>query len=118
MAGGRKRLVHVVSHGPNCLDGVTAAAAVGRYYANERVVTLFAANNESDKVIQSVMPAGGRLHDLWITDLSWVTYDTASHLKHLRQSGTRLFWIDHHRTAVSRAANPEFQVPFTGKVLT
>jgi oligoribonuclease NrnB/cAMP/cGMP phosphodiesterase (DHH superfamily) len=29
-----------------------------------------------------------------------------------------VFWIDHHRTAVSRANAPEFNVPFAGRVLS
>ena len=34
------------------------------------------------------------------------------------RDGTRLYWIDHHRTAVSRADTPEFNVPFTARVLS
>ena len=32
--------------------------------------------------------------------------------------GARIYWIDHHRTAVSRADAPEFKVPFAAKVLS
>ena len=33
-----RQIVHVVSHGPTCLDGVTAAAAVARYYGDHAQV--------------------------------------------------------------------------------
>ena len=35
-------LVHIVSHGPHCLDGVTSAVAVARFHAGLEVVTAFA----------------------------------------------------------------------------
>jgi oligoribonuclease NrnB/cAMP/cGMP phosphodiesterase (DHH superfamily) len=34
------------------------------------------------------------------------------------KSGARAYWIDHHRTAVGRADAPEFDVPFTERVLS
>ncbi|HXD91182.1 MAG TPA: hypothetical protein VNU00_08975 [Candidatus Binataceae bacterium] len=111
--------VHIVSHGPSCLDGVTAAAAIRRFYANERVHTVLAANGDTDRMIQLARPrSGARLDELWITDLSWTSTDTAGHLRQLLRDGTRVYWIDHHRTAVSRRTAPEFDVPFTGQVLT
>ncbi len=111
--------VQVVSHGPSCLDGVMAAAAIRRFYPREHVHLTLAANGDSDRMIQEVRPKpGARLDELWITDLSWTSTDTAEHLRQLTREGTRIFWIDHHRTAVSRRAAPEFEVPFAGVVLT
>ena len=43
---------------------------------------------------------------------------TGAHLAELAARGAQIFWIDHHRTAVSRADAPEFKVPFAGKVLS
>ena len=109
--------VHVVSHGPHCLDGVTAAVAVARYHTGvAEVVPHFAGNNEIDDVLQSLtLPAGA---DLWITDISWRQPETDAQLRALAEGGTRIFWIDHHRTALQRFAAGLVQVPFTDRVLS
>lgn len=114
-----ERTIEVVSHGPSCLDGVMAAAAVYRFYQGLHVHARLAANGESDRVIQELKPqTGGRCDEIWITDLSWTSPETAEHLNALARDGTRIFWIDHHRTAVSRANAPEFRVAFAGCVLS
>jgi oligoribonuclease NrnB/cAMP/cGMP phosphodiesterase (DHH superfamily) len=113
------RIIEVISHGPSCLDGVMAAAAVQRFYHDSHVHTRLAANGESDRVIQQVKSrAGGGCDELWITDLSWTSPETAEHLNTLARDGTRVFWVDHHRTAVSRSNAPEFRVAFAGRVLS
>jgi len=94
-----------------------AAAAIKRFFTEERVITTLAANGDSDRVIQSLRAKGGD-DEIWITDLSWTTTQTAEHLTNLVRNGVRLYWIDHHRTAVSRATAPEFEVPFTGRLLS
>jgi oligoribonuclease NrnB/cAMP/cGMP phosphodiesterase (DHH superfamily) len=114
-----ERHIEVISHGPSCLDGVMAAAAVQRFYDDSSVHVQLAANGDSDRVIQELKPAGGgRYDEVWITDLSWTSTETADHLNALTHRGTRIFWIDHHRTAVSRSAAPEFRVTFAGSVLS
>src|ERR1700686_1873016 len=113
-----RRTIQVVSHGPSCLDGAMAAAAIKRFYLEERVITMLAANGDSDRIIQSPRSKGGDDDEIWITDLSWTLTKTAEHLANLVRNGARLFWIDHHRTAVSRADAPEFDVPFTGRLLS
>jgi oligoribonuclease NrnB/cAMP/cGMP phosphodiesterase (DHH superfamily) len=95
-----------------------AAAAVARFYDGHKVDLMLAGNSESDRVIQGVEASSGGPQELWITDLSWTSQDTAEHLRALTRRGVRVFWIDHHRTAVSRADAPEFKVPFAGKVLS
>jgi len=115
----KTRTIQIISHGPSCLDGVMAAAAIARFYDGERVLTNLPGNNESDRAIQSLKlrdKSGG--DEIWITDLSWTQAKTAAHLKKLADGGARIFWIDHHRTAVSRAGADEFKVPFTGKMLS
>ncbi len=112
-----RRTIQVVSHGPSCLDGVMAAATIKRFYLEERVITMLAANGDSDRIIQGVRAKGGD-DEIWITDLSWTSTKTAEHLTNLVSNGARLYWIDHHRTAVSRADAPEFDVPFTGRLLS
>jgi uncharacterized protein len=112
-------VINVVSHGPSCLDGVMAAAAIRLFHPAARVHTVLAANGDSDRIIQASRPkSDSKLDELWITDLSWTSTDTAEHLRRLTQEGTRVFWIDHHRTAVSRRSAAEFQVRFAGQVLT
>ncbi len=95
-----------------------AAATIKRFYFEERVITMLAANGDSDRVIQGLRAKGGGEDEIWITDLSWTTVKTAEHLTNLVSNGARLYWIDHHRTAVSRADAPEFNVPFTGRLLS
>lgn len=109
--------VQIVSHGPHCLDGMTAAAAVARYYGDAaQVDTRFASNSEVDGVLRSLdLPAGS---DLWITDISWRDPETDAHLTKLATAGVRVHWIDHHRTALERFGAGEVHVPFAERVLS
>ncbi len=111
--------VYVVSHGPHCLDGVAAAVAVARFYAGEaEVVPQFAPNNEIDRVLQGLQPTSGSDTELWITDISWREPGTDQHLQELVRQGVRIYWIDHHRTALERFAAGGVNVPFAGRVLS
>jgi oligoribonuclease NrnB/cAMP/cGMP phosphodiesterase (DHH superfamily) len=112
------RNIQVVSHGPSCLDGVMAAAAVARFYEGQRVKTTLAGNNDADRTIQALEVQPNSDDEIWITDLSWTEPTTGYHLTDLAARGARIYWIDHHRTAVSRADATEFKVPFAGKVLS
>ena len=119
MPGKTSRTIQVVSHGPSCLDGVMAAAAVARFYDDHKVFTTLAGNNEADHVLQNLSLRSEDANDeIWITDLSWNSPATGAHLAELSRRGAQIYWIDHHRTAVSRADAPEFKVPFAGKVLS
>jgi len=112
-------LVQIVSHGPHCLDGVTAAVAVARYHADRaEVVARFASNSEVDTVLREIRSAPGRDNELWITDISWRDAETDQHLKRLAAEGMRIHWIDHHRTALERFAEGRVEVPFTDRVLS
>jgi oligoribonuclease NrnB/cAMP/cGMP phosphodiesterase (DHH superfamily) len=95
-----------------------AAAAVARFYGGHKVAAMLPGNSDSDKVIQELAPKGDGAGEVWITDLSWTSPETGQHLAALARQGVRIYWIDHHRTAVSRADAPEFKVPFAGKVLS
>ena len=96
-----------------------AAAAITKFFEGNHVYTSLPGNNESDHAIQSLkLRDKSGADEIWITDLSWTQPHTAAHLKELSAAGARIFWIDHHRTAVSRADAPEFKVPFAGKVLS
>jgi oligoribonuclease NrnB/cAMP/cGMP phosphodiesterase (DHH superfamily) len=110
--------VHIVSHGPHCLDGVTAAVAVARFYAGRaEVEPRFAGNNEVDGVLQALTPGAGD-QELWITDISWRDPATDAHLRRLAAAGVRIYWIDHHRTALERFRSGTVDVPFTDRVLS
>src|SRR5579883_3412364 len=109
--------IQIVSHGPSCFDGVVAAVTVARFYQGFNVIPLFAANQDADQVIEELRIAGPG-DEIWITDLSWNQRATAEHLRRLGEAGARVFWIDHHRSALRRLGSPEFDVPFSGKLLT
>ena len=114
-----RKQVHVVSHGPHCLDGVTAAVAVARYHQGQAdVVPHFAANNEIDAVLRTVAAEPGRDTELWITDISWKEPATDGHLRALAAAGVRIYWIDHHRTALERVRAGRVQVPFADSVVS
>jgi len=96
-----------------------AAAAIARFFEGSRVFASLPGNNESDRAIQNLkLRDKSGADEIWITDLSWTQPNTAAHLRQLSEAGARIFWIDHHRTAVSRAGAPEFKVPFAGQVLS
>jgi oligoribonuclease NrnB/cAMP/cGMP phosphodiesterase (DHH superfamily) len=119
MGADRRRTIQIVSHGPSCLDGVMAAASVARFYSGERIQTALAANQDSDRTLSAIRPRNeGGPDELWITDLSWTLTTTGEHLNALARDGMQIYWIDHHRTAVSRAKAPEFKVAFKGRVLS
>jgi oligoribonuclease NrnB/cAMP/cGMP phosphodiesterase (DHH superfamily) len=114
-----QKQVNVVSHGPHCLDGVAAAVAVARYHeGTAEVVPRFAGNSEIDGVLRSFLPEPGRESELWITDISWRDPETDAHLRTLVEGGLRIYWIDHHRTALERFGAGAVNVPFAGRVLS
>ncbi len=113
------KTVYIVSHGPTCLDGVTAAAAVTRYYGDRaQVHAHFASNSEIDTVLQGIRPEGDGERELWITDISWREPATDAHLRTLAAAGVSIYWIDHHRTALERVKAGRVDVPFAGTVLS
>jgi oligoribonuclease NrnB/cAMP/cGMP phosphodiesterase (DHH superfamily) len=111
--------VHVVSHGPHCLDGVAAAVAVARYYEDRAdVVPHFASNSEVDAVLRGLARDPSRPEELWITDISWKEPETDAHLTELATRGMRIHWVDHHRTALERFRAGAVRVPFADRVLS
>jgi oligoribonuclease NrnB/cAMP/cGMP phosphodiesterase (DHH superfamily) len=109
--------VQIVSHGPHCLDGMAAAVAVARYFEGvAETTTRFASNSEIDGTLRALTPEAAR--ELWITDISWREPQTDAHLRALAAAGVRIYWIDHHRTALERFASGAIDVPFADKVLS
>lgn len=117
MAKERSPKILIVSHGPACFDGVVAAATVARFYHGYAVTPILAANQDSDRILQELRTKQPG-DEIWITDLSWNLVETAIHLRQLADAGARIFWIDHHRSALRRLGQPEFAVPFAGKSLS
>ena len=106
--------VYIVSHGPGCLDGVAAAVAVARYRAGARLIPRFAANSRIDHVLRSIHPDETPPDsEVWITDISWTEEATNAHLRQLAARGVKLYWFDHHRTAIARHARGAIHAPFT-----
>ncbi len=96
-----------------------AAATVARFHEGRRVLATLASNGDCDAVLQGLKlkdQAPGE--EIWITDLSWTRSETGGRLRKLAAQGARIYWIDHHRTAVSRADAPKFRAPFAGRVLS
>src|SRR5713226_38728 len=99
MKGATRRTIKVISHGPSCLDGVMAAAAIERFYRDQRVTPSLVANGEADRALGELKSRGeGGADEIWITDLSWNSLETARHLTGLANTGTPIYWIDHHRS--------------------
>jgi oligoribonuclease NrnB/cAMP/cGMP phosphodiesterase (DHH superfamily) len=112
-------LVHIVSHGPYCLDGVAAAVAVARYRSGATIIPHFSGNDYINQVIRSIGPdAAPADSELWITDISWTETETDAHLRDLAIHGVKIYWFDHHRTALKRYAAGEIDVPFTDQVVS
>jgi oligoribonuclease NrnB/cAMP/cGMP phosphodiesterase (DHH superfamily) len=109
--------IQIISHGPSCFDGVVSAVAVARFYQGFSITPVFAANQDADRII-SELRIRRPGDEIWITDLSWNRVETAVHLRQLSDAGARIFWIDHHRSALRRLGAPEFEVPFAGKLLS
>jgi oligoribonuclease NrnB/cAMP/cGMP phosphodiesterase (DHH superfamily) len=97
---------------------VTAAVAVARFHAGAAVHARFANNPEINDVLLAVPPpAAGTTQDLWITDIGWTRPETDRHLRALAAAGTRIVWIDHHRTAIERLRRGAVDVPLAEMVV-
>jgi oligoribonuclease NrnB/cAMP/cGMP phosphodiesterase (DHH superfamily) len=113
------QIVHIVSHGPYCLDGVAAAVTVARYRAGATIIPHFSGNEKINDVLRSIGPdAAPPGSELWITDISWTAKETDEHLCALAAQGVSIRWFDHHRTALKRYAAGDINVPFTARVVS
>jgi oligoribonuclease NrnB/cAMP/cGMP phosphodiesterase (DHH superfamily) len=111
--------VHIVSHGPYCLDGVTAAVAVARFRSTAPIVPHFSGNDRINEAIRSIsLEAAPPGSEVWITDISWTEKETDDHLRDLAAHGVKIYWFDHHRTAIRRYAAGEIDVPFADHVIS
>lgn len=112
------RLVHIVSHGPHCLDGVAAAVAIARYYSGVEVRPRFSGNPKINEVIQGLaIEEPLEEQELWITDISWTAPESDAYLRRLAERGLKIYWIDHHATAIQRVKNGSIKVPFAHQLV-
>jgi oligoribonuclease NrnB/cAMP/cGMP phosphodiesterase (DHH superfamily) len=112
----KERSAVVVSHGPFCLDGVAAAACVGRFYGESRVTPVFAHPSDVDRAIEEATRASSEPQDLWIADITWKDQKTETLFKDLVHRGWRIFWIDHHTIALEKDAKEMESIGLTGWV--
>ena len=107
-----------MSHGPHCLDGVAAAVAIARYHSGTDVRPHFSGNPKINEVIRG-LKIDDPLDDqeLWITDISWTSPETDAFLRRLANRGLKIFWIDHHRTAIERVKDGTIDVPFAHQIV-
>lgn len=111
------RRVTVISHGPNCLDGLTCAVVAARYFAGRDFRTTFASNRQIDETLQAYAPLRPEEEELWITDISWRADETTDHLNDLVARGLELYWVDHHKSALEAREQGGLQAHFTDHVL-
>lgn len=115
---GKKRSALVVSHGPFCLDGVAAAACIGRFYGESRVTPVFTHPSDVDRVIEEATRASKEPQDLWISDITWKDQKTETLFKDLVREGWRIFWVDHHTIALEKSEEEIKSLGLTGWVAT
>jgi oligoribonuclease NrnB/cAMP/cGMP phosphodiesterase (DHH superfamily) len=92
----------VISHGP-CLDGAASAVCVARAYGPANVTAWFTHPSEIDALLRDLRLDEAPAADVWITDIGWKTEESETLLVKLADRGTRVFWIDHHSNALTRA---------------
>jgi oligoribonuclease NrnB/cAMP/cGMP phosphodiesterase (DHH superfamily) len=111
------RRVTVVSHGPNCLDGLTCAVVAARYFAGREFQPTFASNRHIDDTLRRYSPSNPDREELWITDISWRDDETTQHLNNLVDRGLELHWVDHHKSALEAREAGKLKARFTDYVL-
>lgn len=106
----------VISHGPRCLDGIVCAVVIARSRRPLPTEVIFTAHADVDRILLEVA-TDPPPDEVWITDMSWTNPEVDRHLRDLATKGTRLYWIDHHRTAIARHTARPSVAPFSAFVL-
>ena len=111
--------VHIVSHGSYCLDRVAAAVSVARYRAGTQIIPHFSGNGHVNEMMRSIhSDTAPPDSELWITDISWTEKETDDHLGQLADCGVKIYWYDHHRTALAQLDRDDIHVPFSDSVVS
>lgn len=111
------RRVTVISHGPNCLDGLTCAVVAARHFAGREFHPIFASNRQIDDSLRRYSPSHPEREELWVTDISWRDDETTQHLNCLVDRGLELNWVDHHKSALDARNNGKLAAKFTDYVI-
>jgi len=114
----RPLFVHIITHGPHCLDGVAAAVAIARARPQAEILPWFVHNHEVNDAVRELRCGSDVANEVWITDVSWTDRQADRHLRGLAERGARVFWVDHHRTAIERFEAGEVDVPFAASVVS
>lgn len=109
--------VHVVSHGPGCLDGLVSAVVLARSLETVELTFDFPAPRDIDFTLRNFSPRQPQNSELWVTDISWSAPETNEHLASLVDQGLSLFWMDHHKSALDRIKRDGMGVEPTEYVL-
>jgi oligoribonuclease NrnB/cAMP/cGMP phosphodiesterase (DHH superfamily) len=109
----------VVTHGPQCLDGVTAAVAVARFHDGADVRVHFCAPADAGRALLDICAQGDEAPaEIWVTDIAWTEAEVDRQLEHLVERGVGVFWIDHHRSAIQRHRARRSRLRVSGCVLS
>lgn len=114
----RPLFVHIITHGPHCLDGVAAAVAIARARPAATILPWFVNNNDVNDAVRALRCSQPDAdHEVWITDVSWTDRGADRHLRSLAVKGVRVHWIDHHRSAIERQRRGDVAVPFAVRIV-
>jgi len=111
------RRITLISHGPNCLDGLTCAVVAARHFAGRDYHPTWVNNKQIDDTLQRYSPSHPERDELWITDISWRNAETTDHLNALVDRGLELYWVDHHKSALEAREEGRLDARFTDHVL-
>ena len=111
------RRVTLISHGPNCLDGLTCAVVAARHFAGRDYHPTWVSNKQIDDSLRRYSPSHPEREELWVTDISWRDDETTEHLNALVERGLELHWVDHHKSALEAREEGGLQANFTDFVL-
>lgn len=109
--------VHIVSHGPGCLDGLVSAVVLARTLETDHLSIEFPAPRDIDFTLRNFSPRRPEHTELWVTDISWANPETSAHLAKLIDAGMALYWMDHHKSALDRIRKQGLGVEPTDYVL-
>ena len=112
-------IVHIVSHGPYCLDGVAAAVAVARYHSGATSSRTFPGTNALMRCMRAIGPeAAPAGSELWITDISWTEKETDNHISTTCGTRSKDFLVRPPSHGDETPCGRDINVPFTDHVVS
>ena len=83
-----------------------------------RLIPHFSGNEHINDVLRTIGPGGRRRQRAVDHRYLWTAKETDAHLVDLADRGVKIFWFDHHRTALKRYTAGDINVPFTAHVVS